>query len=157
MTREERFMQEAVKLGLQGMRNSEGGPFGCVIVKDDKIIGRGCNRVIAENDPTAHAEVVAIRDACKSLQNFQLSDCEIYATSEPCPMCMGAIYWARPKKIFYANTCKDAAAIGFDDSFIYNELNKPKGERKIEIKCMPSDEAKQMFEEWKLKDNKTLY
>ena len=157
MTREERFMQEAINIGLEGMRKSEGGPFGCVIVKDDKIIGHGCNRVIAENDPTAHAEVVAIRDACKNLQNFQLSDCEIYATSEPCPMCMGAIYWARPKKIFYANTCKDAASIGFDDSFIYTELNKPKGERKIEIQCLPSDEAKQMFEEWKLQNNKTLY
>jgi guanine deaminase len=157
MTREERFMQEAVKLGLDGMRNSEGGPFGCVIVKDDEIIGRGSNRVIVENDPTAHAEIVAIRVACKNLQNFQLSDCEIYATSEPCPMCMGAIYWARPKKIFYANTYKDAAGIGFDDSFIYTELNKPKGERKIEIKWLPSIEAKQMFEEWKLKDNKTLY
>jgi guanine deaminase len=157
MTREERFMQEAVKVGLEGMRNSQGGPFGCVIVKNDEIMGRGCNKVIAENDPTAHAEVVAIRDACKKLQNFQLSDCEIYATSEPCPMCMGAIYWARPKKIFYANTCKDAAAIGFDDSFIYNELNIPKAERKIEIQRLLSDEAKQMFEDWKLKDNKTLY
>jgi guanine deaminase len=157
MTREERFMQEAVKIGLDGMRNSQGGPFGCVIVKNDEIIGSGCNKVIAENDPTAHAEVVAIRDACKNLQNFQLSDCEIYATSEPCPMCMGAIYWARPKKIFYANTCKDATDIGFDDSFIYNELNKPKEERKIEIQRLPSDEAKQMFEEWKLKNDKTLY
>jgi guanine deaminase len=157
MTREERFMQKAVKIGLDGMRNSQGGPFGCVIVKDDKIIGRGCNRVIAENDPTAHPEVVAIRDACKNLQNFQLSDCEIYATSEPCPMCMGAIYWARPKKINYANTCQDAAGIGFDDSFIYNELNKPEGNRKIETQCLPSDEATQMFEEWRLKNNKTLY
>jgi guanine deaminase len=157
MTREEKFMQEAVKIGSDGMRNGQGGPFGCVIVKNDKIIGRGCNKVIAENDPTAHAEVVAIRDACKNLQNFQLDGCEIYATSEPCPMCMGAIYWARPKKIFYANTSRDAAAIGFDDSFIYNELNKPKEERKIEILRLPSDEAKQMFEEWKLKDNITLY
>ncbi|HEX4372187.1 MAG TPA: nucleoside deaminase [Puia sp.] len=157
MTREERFMQEAVKTGLEGMRKSNGGPFGCVIVKDDEIIGRGYNRVTRENDPTAHAEVVAIRDACKNLENFQLTDCEIYATSEPCPMCMGAIYWARPKKIFYANTCKDAADIGFDDSFIYNELNKPEGKRKIEIQRLPSDNAKQMFEEWKLKNDKTLY
>jgi tRNA(Arg) A34 adenosine deaminase TadA len=157
MTREERFMQEAVKAGLDDMRNSQGGPFGCVIVKHDEIIGRGGNKVIAENDPTAHAEVVAIRDACKNLQNFQLIDCEIYATSEPCPMCMGAIYWARPKKIFYANTCKDAAAIGFDDSFIYNELIKPEENRKIEIQRLLLDEAKQMFEEWKLKNNKILY
>lgn len=157
MTREEKFMQEAVNIGLEGMRKSEGGPFGCVIVKDNEIIGRGCNKVTAENDPTAHAEVIAIRAACKKLQNFQLSDCEIYATSEPCPMCMGAIYWARPRKIFYANTRKDAAVIGFDDSFIYNELNKSKENRKIEIQRLPSDEAKQMFEEWKLKNNKTLY
>ena len=157
MTREEQFMNEAVKAGLQGMRKSEGGPFGCVIVKDDVIIASGCNRVIVENDPTAHAEIVAIREACKKLQNFQLNDCEIYASCEPCPMCMGAIYWARPKIIYYANTSKDAADIGFDDSFIYNELNEPIGKRKIKIQQLPSAEAKQMFEEWKLKNNKTLY
>ena len=116
------FMQEAINVGLEGMRNNLGGPFGCVIVKDDKIIGKGCNSVIASNDPTAHAEVVAIRDACKTLGSFQLEDCEVYTTCEPCPMCMGALYWARPKKIYYANSRYDAASIGFDDSFIYEEI-----------------------------------
>ena len=98
MTREEKFMYEAVNMGIEGMRNNLGGPFGCVIVKDDEIIGKGCNSVIVTSDPTAHAEIVAIRDACMHLQSFQLNDCEVYTTCEPCPMCMGAIYWARPKK-----------------------------------------------------------
>jgi guanine deaminase len=130
MTREERFMQEAVKIGLDGMRKSEGGPFGCVIVKDNEIIGRGCNKVITENDPTAHAEVVAIRDACKNLQNFQLSDCEIYATSEPCPMCMGAIYWARPKEYFMQIRAKMQPALVLTiHSFIMNSINQKKKEK----------------------------
>ncbi len=102
MTREEKFMQEAIALSRSGIINNEGGPFGCVIVKDDKIIGKGNNRVILDNDPTAHAEVVAIRDACKNLNSFQLEDCEIYTSCEPCPMCLGAIYWARPKMVYYA-------------------------------------------------------
>src|SRR5215210_4919822 len=115
MSREEVFMQEAIKLSLRGITSGEGGPFGCVIVKGDEIVGRGNNRVTSSNDPTAHAEVVAIRDACKNLDTFQLCDCEIYTSCEPCPMCMGAIYWARPKKVYFANTRTDAADIGFDD------------------------------------------
>jgi tRNA(Arg) A34 adenosine deaminase TadA len=157
MTREMQFMQEAINVGLEGMRNNIGGPFGCVIVKDDKIIGKGCNSVIASNDPTAHAEVVAIRAACKTLGSFQLQDCEVYTTCEPCPMCMGALYWARPKKIYYANSKADAAAIGFDDSFIYEELVLPIAERKMMMEYLKNEDAIKMFEEWRNMDNKTLY
>lgn len=157
MTREEKFMLAAVTIGLEGMRSNAGGPFGCVIVKDDVIVGSGCNNVIAANDPTAHAEVVAIRDACKHLDNFQLNGCEIYATCEPCPMCMGAIYWARPAKVYFANSKQDAADIGFDDSFIYKEISLPAEERKITLQCMQMSEAKNMFEEWRAMNNKTLY
>src|SRR5215216_7064030 len=111
-----KFLERAIELSRQGMQNLQGGPFGCVIVKDGKIIGEGNNQVTTSNDPTAHAEVVAIRNACKNLNTFQLFDCEIYTSCEPCPMCMGAIYWARPKKVYFANTRNDAAEIGFDDS-----------------------------------------
>src|SRR5690606_13747670 len=110
---------------------NEGGPFGCVIVKDDKIVGRGNNSVTSLNDPTAHAEVMAIREACKNLDTFQLTDCEIYTSCEPCPMCLGAIYWARPKVVYFANTRIDAANIGFDDSFIYDEISADISQRKI--------------------------
>jgi tRNA(Arg) A34 adenosine deaminase TadA len=157
MRREMQFMQEAINVGLEGMRNNLGGPFGCVIVKDDKIIGKGCNSVIASNDPTAHAEVVAIRDACKTLGSFQLEDCEVYTTCEPCPMCMGALYWARPKKIYYANSRYDAASIGFDDSFIYEEIILPIAERKMMMEYLKHEEAIKMFEEWQKINNKTLY
>jgi len=157
MTREMRFMQEAINTGLEGMRNNIGGPFGCVIVKDDKIIGKGCNSVIASNDPTAHAEVVAIREACKTLGSFQLKGCEVYTTCEPCPMCLGALYWARPEKIYYANSKADAAAIGFDDSFIYEELVLPIAERKMMMEYLKHEDAIKMFEEWRNMDNKILY
>ena len=157
MRREMQFMQEAINVGLEGMRNNLGGPFGCVIVKDDKIIGKGCNSVITSNDPTAHAEVVAIRDACKTLGSFQLEDCEVYTTCEPCPMCMGALYWARPKKIYYANSRSDAAAIGFDDSFIYEEFVLPIAKRKMIMEYLHHVEAIKMFEEWRIIENKTLY
>lgn len=157
MTREKRYMMAAVQAGLQGMRSGKGGPFGCVIVKDETIIGTGCNNVLATNDPTAHAEIVAIRQACARLQFFQLEGCEIYTTCEPCPMCMGAIYWARPAKVYYVNARNDAAAIGFDDSFIYEQLALPADQRRIPMEQLQMDEAKQMFEEWQLIDNKTLY
>ncbi|GAA4732001.1 nucleoside deaminase [Flavisolibacter ginsenosidimutans] len=157
MTREEKFMQEAIALSKKGMEAGEGGPFGCVIVKDDEIIGRGNNKVTSLNDPTAHAEVVAIRDACKSLNAFQLEDCEVYTSCEPCPMCLGAIYWARAKKIYFANNRQDAAAIGFDDTMIYEEMNKPLNERKIPITSIAREEAIKVFEEWKIKGDKTLY
>lgn len=149
-------MQEAINVGLEGMRNNLGGPFGCVIVKDDAIIGSGCNMVIATNDPTAHAEVVAIRDACKNLGHFQLEDCEVYATCEPCPMCMGALYWARPKKIYYANSKADAASAGFDDSFIYDQIVLPDEQKKIVTQCLQNTGAIKMFEEWETMNNRTL-
>ena len=150
-------MLEAIKLSRSGMENKEGGPFGCVIVKDDKIIGRGWNKVIVSNDPTAHAEVTAIRDACATLNSFQLEGCELYTSCEPCPMCMGAIYWARPDKVYYANTRFDAANIGFDDSMIYQELTIPFEERKISISCVGREHAIKVFEEWMEKGDKTLY
>ena len=150
-------MQEAIALSRQGMENGEGGPFGCVIVKGDEIVGRGNNKVLQLNDPTAHAEVVAIRDACKNLNNFQLDDCEVYTSCEPCPMCLGAIYWARPKAIYFANNREDAAAIGFDDSMIYNEIETPIEKRKIPIQSLGREEALQVFRDWVANENKTLY
>lgn len=157
MTREEKFMQEAIRLSQSGMNNNEGGPFGCVIVKGDEIIGRGNNKVICNNDPTAHAEVVAIRDACKNLGSFQLKDCEIYTSCEPCPMCLGAIYWARPKLVYYANNRKDAAGIGFDDSMIYEEMKVEIDDRKIPIISLSRNEALQIFNEWTRKTDKNVY
>ncbi len=157
MTREENFMIEAIKMSQNGVRENEGGPFGCIVVKGDEIVGRGNNKVTSTNDPTAHAEVVAIRDACKNIGAFQLDDCEIYTSCEPCPMCLGAIYWARPKVIYYANTRGDAAAIGFDDSMIYEEMSKSYADRKIPIIAISRDEALQVFKEWKEKADKKLY
>lgn len=150
-------MQEAIALSQHGITTNEGGPFGCVVVKNDKIIGRGNNKVISSNDPTAHAEVVAIRDACKALGSFQLDDCEIFSSCEPCPMCLGAIYWARPKIIYFANTREDAASIGFDDSMIYEEMKAGIPERKIPIKSLSRNEALKVFESWQKIGNKTLY
>jgi guanine deaminase len=157
MTREEFFMQKAIELSSRGIAGNEGGPFGCVIVKGDTIVGQGNNRVTSTNDPTAHAEVVAIRDACKNLQTFQLGDCEVYTSCEPCPMCMGAIYWARPKKVYFANTRLDAAAIGFDDSMIYEELGCDHALRKIPIISIGRDAALKVFEQWKNKEDKVGY
>jgi len=157
MTREEKFMQEAIALSQNGIQQNEGGPFGCIIVKDDKIVGRGNNKVTSTNDPTAHAEVVAIRDACKNLGTFQLDGCEVYASCEPCPMCLGAIYWARPKVIYFANNRQDAAEIGFDDSMIYDEMSAKIGDRKIPIKTLGRDAALKVFEDWKNKIDKTAY
>lgn len=157
MTREHKFILEAIELSRKGMMNNDGGPFGCIIVRGEEIVGRGNNRVTSTNDPTAHAEVVAIRDACKNLETFQLDDCEIYTSCEPCPMCMGAIYWARPKKVYYANTRVDAANIGFDDSLIYDELVLPIDKRKIAIECIGRDEAIKVFEDWTKKTDKIEY
>ncbi len=157
MTREEKYMMEAIALSRNGILHNEGGPFGCIVVKDDTIVGRGNNKVTSTNDPTAHAEVVAIRDACKTLGTFQLTDCEIYTTCEPCPMCLGAIYWARPKKVYYANTREDAAQIGFDDSMIYAEFGVAIDKRKIPIATVGRDLALKVFEEWKNKTDKTQY
>ncbi len=157
MTREEKFMQEAIELSLKGMQDNHGGPFGCVIVKDDKIIGRGNNKVTSTNDPTAHAEVVAIRDACKNLGAYQLEGCEVYTSCEPCPMCLGAIYWARPSIIYFANNRQDAAEIGFDDSMIYDEMAAEIEQRKIPIQSLSRDEAIKVFNAWKDKVDKTAY
>ncbi len=157
MTREEKFMHEAINLARKGIENNDGGPFGCIIVKDDKIIGKGNNKVTSTNDPTAHAEVVAIRDACKTLDTFQLDGCEVYTSCEPCPMCLGAIYWARPKVIYFANNRQDAADIGFDDSMIYDEMAAGIDSRKIPIISLGRDEALAVFKAWKDKEDKIAY
>lgn len=157
MTREEKFMQEAIDLSMRGIESNEGGPFGCIIVKDDVVVGRGNNKVTSTNDPTAHAEVVAIRDACKNLNSFQLDGCEVYTSCEPCPMCLGAIYWARPKVIYFANNREDAAQAGFDDSMIYEEMAADIHTRKIPIRTLGRDEALKVFTQWKEKSDKTVY
>ena len=157
MTDNERFMKEAVDEALKGIRNNEGGPFGCVIVKDGKIVGRGHNRVTSTNDPTAHAEVTAIRDACKNLGSFQLEGCIVYTSCEPCPMCLGAIYWARPEKVYYGSNQNDAANIGFDDAFIYEEIPLPYNQRSIPFEQLARDIAIEPFNEWDTMDDKTEY
>ncbi len=151
------FMRAAIELAQQGMNNNEGGPFGAVIVRDGKIIGRGNNQVTSSNDPTAHAEVVAIRDACKNIGAYQLDGCIIYTSCEPCPMCLGAIYWARPDKIFYACSRQDAADINFDDAFIYDEIPLPIHERKISMEQVLQSEGQQVFKNWADKGDKALY
>jgi len=147
-------MCEAVRIGVEGMRNNIGGPFGCVIVRGDEIVGRGCNSVTSTNDPTAHAEIVAIRDACGNMNTISLAECEIYTSCEPCPMCMGAIYWSRAGKVYYANTRYDAKDAGFDDEFIYRQLEMPVDRRALAMQCVNVEHAKQMFEEWQLSDKK---
>ena len=154
---QEEFMRAAIAESKRGMDNNEGGPFGAVIVKNGKIIGRGNNKVTSDNDPTAHAEVTAIRDACKQLENFDLNGCEIYTSCEPCPMCLAAIYWSRIDTIYYANTQKDAADIQFDDAFFYEELDKPIDKRSIPMKQMMRDEAITVFQAWANKEDKTPY
>ncbi|MCQ2203118.1 MAG: nucleoside deaminase [Bacteroidales bacterium] len=152
----EQYMREAIRLATENVANG-GGPFGAVIVKDGKIVGRGVNRVTANCDPTAHAEVSAIRDATSSLKTFDLSGCEIYTSCEPCPMCLGAIYWARLHHIYYGNTQADAAKIDFDDSFIYRQIEKPIGQRNIPEEQMLHEESIVTFNEWAAKDDKTPY
>lgn len=154
---EEKFMRRAIELAQRGMENNEGGPFGCVIVKNGEIIGEGNNQVLLNNDPTAHAEVMAIRNACSNISSFQLDNCEIYTSCEPCPMCLGAIYWARPSKVYYACTKKDAASIEFDDAFIYKELDLPLEKRAIPMIQIMRNEAIVVFEKWRGKNDKTRY
>ena len=149
-------MKRAIELSIKSVNNG-GGPFGCVIIKDDKIISEGSNKVTSTNDPTAHGEIVAIRDACKELNNFSLNGCELYSNCEPCPMCLSAIYWARIEKIYYANTREDAKKIDFDDSFIYSEFQKNMNERKIPIFQMMRNEALKAFELWEKKKDKIKY
>ncbi len=150
-------MYLAIEESMQGMQAGDGGPFGCVVVKNDEVVGTGHNKVLCTNDPTAHAEVVAIRDACSRMSTFQLDDCEVYCSCEPCPMCFGAIYWARPAKVFYANTKYDAASIGFDDQFIYDQLELPHEERKIPLIAITIPDAMIVFEKWRDNAEKTLY
>jgi len=150
------FMKKAIELSIENI-NKGGGPFGSVIVKDNKIIAEGSNKVTTTNDPTAHGEIVAIREACKKLNNFSLSECEIYSTCEPCPMCLSAIYWARIGKIYYANTREDAQKIDFDDSLIYSEFQKKINERKIPMIQMMRNEALKAFELWDNKTDKVKY
>jgi guanine deaminase len=154
---EQGFLDRAIQLSRSGMKQGQGGPFGCVIVKDSEIIGEGSNSVTSTNDPTAHAEVVAIRNACKKLNSYQLTGCDIYTSCEPCPMCLGAIYWARPDRVIFANTRAEAAAIEFDDDFIYNEINTDLVKRKIPFIHFPTEKAIQVFEEWKNWEGKTRY
>lgn len=151
------FLQMAIELSRCGMQNNKGGPFGAVVVKGEEVVGQGSNMVTATNDPTAHAEVVAIREACKNLNTYQLTDCEIYCSCEPCPMCLGAIYWARPRKVYFANTRHDAASIGFDDAFIYEEIGRPLADRKIPFVRVQLQEAQAVFAYWKEMGNRTLY
>jgi tRNA(Arg) A34 adenosine deaminase TadA len=150
-------MRVAIDLSARRMRENRGGPFASVIVRDGKIIARGWNEVTSANDPTAHGEVMAIRKACKKLGRFDLRGCEIFTNSEPCPMCMGAIYWARLDRVWYANTYSDAAAIGFDDSFIYNDLIRPAGKRRIPMVRIIPEKAIHVFEEWGKKPDKIMY
>jgi tRNA(Arg) A34 adenosine deaminase TadA len=152
-----RFMREAIRLSIQMMRRGKGGPFGAVVVKNGKIVGRGCNQVTSSNDPTAHAEIVAIREACKRLKTFQLDDCELYTSCEPCPMCLSAIYWSRLGGIYYGNTRKDAAKIAFDDDFIYREVGLPIRKRALVMKQLLRDEAMDAFKEWEQKTDKIPY
>lgn len=155
MTNDE-LMREAIRLSIENVANG-GGPFGAVIARDGEIIATGVNRVTANNDPTAHAEVSAIRSASQRLGTFNLSDCEIFTSCEPCPMCLGAVYWARLKKVYYANTKADAKAIGFDDSFIYDELALPQDKRKLPAEAMLRNEAIKAFKAWQGKEDKTEY
>ena len=153
----EKFMGEAIKVAIKGMDANEGGPFGCVIVKNGRIIGRGNNRVTSTNDPTAHAEVTAIREACKNLESFQLDGCTIYTSCEPCPMCLGAIYWARPDKVYYGCNQEDATNIGFDDSYIYKEIPLPDEKRSIPFEQCARDIALEAFQKWEKKEDKIEY
>ena len=152
------YMLRAIAISEKGMNENDGGPFGAIIVnKDGDIIGEGNNKVTSSNDPTAHAEIVAIREACKELNNFQLEGCTIYTSCEPCPMCLGAIYWARPDRIVYACSREDAARIGFDDDFIYKEINVNVDEREIDTNQILREEAYKVFEKWDAKTDKIEY
>ena len=150
------FMQRAIELALENVRGG-GGPFAAVVVRDGQIVAEGCNRVTATNDPTAHAEVVAIRNACAALKTFQLDHCEIYTTCEPCPMCLGAIYWARPARVYFAGTAQDAADAGFDDSFIYQQIATSHAARHIPFYPLMRTESLVIFEAWMKKIDKVEY
>jgi tRNA(Arg) A34 adenosine deaminase TadA len=152
-----KFMREAIRLSMEMMRRDKGGPFGAVVVKGNRIVGRGANKVTSRNDPTAHAEIVAIRDACRRLKTFQLDDCDLYTSCEPCPMCLSALYWARVRSVFYGNTRQDAARIAFDDDFIYREVALPIRKRRLVMRRVLRKEALAAFVEWDKKPNKIPY
>jgi guanine deaminase len=151
------FMRRAIELAMENVRSGAGGPFAAVIAKDGRVVAEGANRVTAMNDPTAHAEVVAIRAACRVLGDFQLAGCDLYTTCEPCPMCLGAIYWARPARVFYACAAADAAAAGFDDAFIYEELNRVHTERRVPMQQLLREESLAVFFLWQRQEKKTPY
>lgn len=151
------FMRMAIDLALENVHSGGGGPFAAVVVKDGAVVASGVNRVTSTNDPTAHAEVNAIREACRKLGSFQLTGCEIYTTCEPCPMCLGAIYWARPARVYFAATRADAAAAGFDDSLIYDEISRPIGERRIPMQELLRDQALTIFEAWNRSERRIPY
>ena len=153
----EAFMREAIALSIEKMKAGEGGPFGAVVVKNDQIVGRGWNCVTTANDPTAHAEVMAIRDACGNLDTFDLTGCELYASCEPCPMCLSAIYWAHIDKLYYAARREDAAAAGFDDELIYTEVSNPWKNRTLPAEQIMHAEAQKAFDAWNEKENRTAY
>ena len=150
-------MRRAIELAQRGADDGLGGPFGCVIVKNGEIVGEGCNEVTSTNDPTAHAEVVAVREACRNLNSFQLTGCDVYTSCEPCPMCLGAIYWARPARIFVAGTREDAAAAGFDDELFYSEIEKPNDDRQLKMESLLREESQKVFESWLQKPDKVEY
>ena len=152
----ETIMQEATNLAIDNIKNG-GGPFAAIIVKDKKIIGKGVNRVTDSNDPTAHAEINAIRNACKNIASFQLNGCELYTTCEPCPMCLGAIYWARFDKVYFGSSKNDAAKVGFDDAFIYKEIDIEHTERKITFNQISPTETANIFDFWQNYNDKTAY
>jgi guanine deaminase len=154
---DEYFMRRAIALAQNGIDSNSGGPFGAIVVRAGEIVGEGCNQVTSTNDPTAHAEVVAIRAACARLGSFQLDGCVIYTSCEPCPMCLGAIYWARPERVFFGCTREDAARIGFDDQFIYEEIEKTHEHRQMKLANFLRDEALVVFQNWENKADKTKY
>lgn len=157
MKQEQQFMREAIRLSVDKMRQGYGGPFGAVVVRNNEVIAQGYNNVLSTNDPTAHAEVDAIRKASQTMGTFDLSDCELYTSCEPCPMCLGAIYWARLRKVYYGNTRQDAASIGFDDALIYEEIEKPLAERRIPMQQLLPEEAKKGFEAWEQHEERKNY
>jgi len=150
-------MARAIELATENVRTGRGGPFAAVVVKDGRIIAEGTNQVTSNNDPTAHAEIVVIRKACEALKDYQLNDCEIYTTCEPCPMCLGAIYWARPARVFFASTASDATQAGFDDSFIFEQMQLPFAERRIPMIPMMREEARAALRAWEEQTDKTPY
>ena len=154
---DEQFMLRAIALAQSGMDSNSGGPFGAIVVKDGQVIGEGSNQVTSSNDPTAHAEIVAIRNACKTLGTFQLDGCIIYTSCEPCPMCLGALYWARPEKVFFACTREDAANVGFDDDFLYREMEKSINDRELQMYNLMRKESLRVFSNWAEKADKTEY